>query len=199
MRMGASSAWRRFKGVASTIISAAAELWEHQGGQDHSARRAARRDEFRRQWTQVTPFGDPDWTMTWTPVHAEIADSKGAIIAERDNGRDAFDRSYDAPWDPLNLAYFNGYAMWTYHACALRVCRARLRGGAKSSRSRTKARSAARSDRPLPWQRCPFPYPRAALLLRRGRPAAGATTMKWTCGRTRRPRTSCRTTSTWTA
>jgi hypothetical protein len=54
--------------------------------------------------------------MTWTPEHVEIVDSKGTILAHRDNGRDAFDRSYHAPWDPLHLAYFNGYAMWTYHA-----------------------------------------------------------------------------------
>lgn len=64
----------------------------------------------------MTPFGDPDWAMTWTPAHIEVVDGKGTIIAERDHGRDAFDRRYDAPWDPLNLAYFNGYAMWTYHA-----------------------------------------------------------------------------------
>jgi hypothetical protein len=72
--------------------------------------------EFHRQWTRVTPFGNPDWTMTWTPGRAEVSDASGAIIAQRDDGRDAFDRSYGATWDPMNLAYFNGYAMWTYHA-----------------------------------------------------------------------------------
>ena len=72
--------------------------------------------EFHRQWTQVTPFGEPDWTMTWTPEHVEIAAGDGSVIAARDNGREAFDRSFNGPWDPLNLAYFNGYAMWTYLA-----------------------------------------------------------------------------------
>ena len=75
--------------------------------------------EFHRQWTQVTPFGKPDWTMTWTPVHVEITAGDGSIIGARDNGREAFDRSFDGKWDPLNLAYFNGYAMWTYHATPL--------------------------------------------------------------------------------
>ena len=111
---GGIDRWRRFKGVASTIISGGL-LWGIKGANIiRTPRRAT--SEFRRQWTSVTPFGDPDWTMTWVPEHVEIADSKGTIIAQRDNGRDAFDRSYDAPWDPLNLAYFNGYAMWTYHA-----------------------------------------------------------------------------------
>jgi hypothetical protein len=54
--------------------------------------------------------------MTWTPVHVEITAGDGSIIGARDNGREAFDRGFDGKWDPLNLAYFNGYAMWTYHA-----------------------------------------------------------------------------------
>jgi len=35
--------------------------------------------EFHRQWTQVTPFGKPDWTMTWTLVHVEITAGDGSI------------------------------------------------------------------------------------------------------------------------
>jgi hypothetical protein len=105
---------RRFNGVASTIITGGM-LWDVKRVKIiRTPRRAT--SEFRRQWTRVAPFGDPDWTMTWEPKHVEIADSNGTVIAQRDNGRDAFDRSYDAPWDPLNLAYFNGYAMWSYHA-----------------------------------------------------------------------------------
>jgi hypothetical protein len=111
---GGLNHWRRFKGVASTIISGG-KLWDIKGAKIIRTPRRVK-SEFRRQWTQVTPFGDPDWTMTWTPEHVEVTDSNGTIIAQRDNGREAFDRSYDAPWDPLNLAYFNGYAMWTYHA-----------------------------------------------------------------------------------
>lgn len=72
--------------------------------------------EFHRQWTQITSFGQPGWTMTWMPQHVQIAAEDGSIIAERHDGREAFDRSYSGPWDPLNLAYFNGYAMWIYHA-----------------------------------------------------------------------------------
>jgi hypothetical protein len=106
--------WQRFKGVASTIITGGL-LWDIKKAHIiRTPRRAT--SEFRRQWTRVSPFGDPDWTMTWVPEHVEFTDSTGKIVAQRDNGRDAFDRRYDAPWDSLNLAYFNGYAMWTYHA-----------------------------------------------------------------------------------
>jgi hypothetical protein len=111
---GGLDRWRSYQGVASTIVTGGI-LWEIKGVNIIRMPRRAT-SEFRRQWTRMTPFGDPDWTMTWTPARIEVANSQGVIMAERDHGRDAFDRSYDAPWDPMNLAYFNGYAMWTYHA-----------------------------------------------------------------------------------
>jgi hypothetical protein len=114
---GGHDRWCQFKGVASTIITSGL-LWDLKvANLIRTPHRAT--TEFRHQWTRVTPFGDPDWTLEWTPEHVAITNSSSTIIAQRDNGRDAFDRSYDAPWDPLNLAYFNGYAMWTYHAAPL--------------------------------------------------------------------------------
>jgi hypothetical protein len=111
---GGLDSWRNAKGLSSTIISGG-QLWGIKGiDMPPIPRRVT--TEFHRQWMQVQPFGNPDWTMTWTPDHARITDEEGTIIAERENGREAFDRSYDGAWDPLNLAYFNGYAMWTYHA-----------------------------------------------------------------------------------
>lgn len=114
---GGYDRWRKFKGIASTIRTGG-KLWELKGAPLIAVPRRAT-SEFRRQWTQVTPFGEPGWTMTWTPEHVQIAAEDGSIVAERTNGRDAFDRSFAGKWDPLNLAYFNGYAMWTYHAAPL--------------------------------------------------------------------------------
>lgn len=112
---GGAARWSELKGLASTIVTGG-KLWALKGiTMDRTPRRAT--TDFHRQWTQVAPFGAPDWTMTWVPEHVEITDGSGRVIAQRDNGREAFgDRGYDTPWDPLNLAYFNGYAMWTYHA-----------------------------------------------------------------------------------
>ncbi|MCA1493238.1 hypothetical protein I6F11_20145 [Ensifer sp. NBAIM29] len=117
---GGYDRWRKFKGIASTIRTGG-ELWELKGAPLIPVPRRAT-SEFRRQWTRVTPFGEPDWTMIWTPEHVEISAGDGSIIAERDNGREAFDRSFNGQWDPLNLAYFNGYAMWTYHATPFVFC-----------------------------------------------------------------------------
>lgn len=111
---GGHGRWRKLSGIASTIQTGG-KLWELKGAPLIAVPRRAT-TEFHRQWTQVAPFGEPDWTMTWTPEHVEITAGDGSVIAERDNGREAFDRSFNGQWDPLNLAYFNGYAMWTYHA-----------------------------------------------------------------------------------
>jgi hypothetical protein len=111
---GGLDRWRRFEGVASTIVTGGG-LWDIKRVK---LLRTPRRvtSEFCRQWTRESPFGESGLTMTWTPQHVEIADSQGVILEQRDNGRDAFDRSFNGRWDQLNLAYFNGYAMWTYHA-----------------------------------------------------------------------------------
>ncbi|MCA1407240.1 hypothetical protein I6F26_14565 [Ensifer sp. IC3342] len=111
---GGHDRWRKFRGIASTIRTGG-RLWELKGTPLIPVPRRAT-SEFHRQWTQVTPFGEADWTMTWTPDRVEITAGDGSVIAERVNGREAFDRSFHGQWDPLNLAYFNGYAMWTYHA-----------------------------------------------------------------------------------
>ena len=112
---GGLDRWRTHEGLSSTIVSGGI-LWGVKGIDMPPIPRVAT-TEFRRQWMSVTPFGEPDWTMTWTPNHVEIRSSAGDVIAERDNPRDAFaGHGYDTPWDPLHLAYFNGYAMWTYHA-----------------------------------------------------------------------------------
>jgi hypothetical protein len=112
---GGLERWRQFEGLSSTIISGG-QLWPLKGvHMIPTARRAA--TDFHRQWTTVTPFGEPDWTMTWTPEHVAVTDGAGTIVAERDDPRAAFaGHGFDTSWDPLHLAYFNGYAMWIYHA-----------------------------------------------------------------------------------
>jgi hypothetical protein len=112
---GGLERWRDFDGLSSTIVSGG-HLWGLKGIDMPAIPRVAT-TEFRRQWMSVTPFGEPDWTMIWVPDKVVINSSAGEVITERENPRDAFaGHGYDTPWDPLHLAYFNGYAMWTYHA-----------------------------------------------------------------------------------
>ena len=112
---GGADRWRSLTGLSSRIVSGGS-LWGIKGIDLPPIARVATTD-FHRQWTRVMPFGEPDWTMTWTPEHVVIEDGDGAVKAERSAPRAAFaGHAYDTPWDPLHLAYFNGYAMWTYHA-----------------------------------------------------------------------------------
>lgn len=112
---GGLERWRQLRGLGSTIVTGG-KLWSIKGVDMQPVPRRAT-TEFRHQWTSVVPFGDPDWTMTWVPERVVINASDGSLIAERDQPREAFaDHAHGTPWDPLHLAYFNGYAMWLYHA-----------------------------------------------------------------------------------
>lgn len=111
---GGTDRWRNHRGMASTIRTSG-ELWALKGVPILAEPRRAASD-FHRQWTKVTPFGEAGWELHWEPDHLEIRSSDGSVMASRDRGREEFDRSDGGQWDPLNLAYFNGYAMWTYHA-----------------------------------------------------------------------------------
>jgi hypothetical protein len=52
---------------------------------------------------------------SFVPGRVAIEDEGGRVVSERADPRDAF-RGHTAttPWDDLHLAYFNGYALWTY-------------------------------------------------------------------------------------
>ena len=85
---GGVERWRTFAGLTSTIRSGG-RLWGLKGIDMPPIPRVATTD-FRRQWMSVTPFGDPDWTMTWVPERIVIESSTNHVIAERENPRDAF-------------------------------------------------------------------------------------------------------------
>jgi hypothetical protein len=111
---GGLDRWRDRKGLSSTIVTGG-RLWSLKGVDLPPIPRRAVTD-FHRQWTAITPFGEEGWTMIWTPQRLAIQQATD-LIAERADPRKAFEgHGFDTPWDPLHLAYFNGYAMWTYHA-----------------------------------------------------------------------------------
>lgn len=112
---GGLARWRSCEGLTSTIVSGGS-LWNMKGiHMDATPRVAATR--FRRQWTSVTPFGEPGWRMEFAPERVAIFNGRNEVVAGRDSPRAAFaGHVMQTAWDPLHLAYFNGYAMWLYHA-----------------------------------------------------------------------------------
>ncbi|HQU92537.1 MAG TPA: hypothetical protein PLK77_09585 [Pyrinomonadaceae bacterium] len=111
---GGYERWKKFEKVSSQVVSGGF-LWAMKGIPIDNTPRTMM-SEFRRQWSCTDPFGEAEWHMTFTPDRVAIETASGEIIAEQRDPRDTFsDHHWDTPWTPLQLGYFNGYAMWTYY------------------------------------------------------------------------------------
>jgi hypothetical protein len=110
---GGLDRWREFSTIEATIVSGG-KLWEIKGQpQDPAPRRMT--VALQREWASVRPFGAADQKTDFTPERVAIEKLDGRVVAERDNPRESFAGHYlTTPWDPLQRAYFNGYALWTY-------------------------------------------------------------------------------------
>lgn len=69
---------------------------------------------LRREWTSHSPFLKPNLRTSFEPHCVAIETTDGRVV-ERLEPRESFGgHRVDTPWDRLQLAYFAGYAMWTY-------------------------------------------------------------------------------------
>ena len=67
------------------------------------------------EWASVTPAGSPSYKTDFTAGRFAIETLGGTVLNERLNpASHAEAGTVDAPWDALDRAYFNGYALWTY-------------------------------------------------------------------------------------
>ena len=110
---GGLDRWREFSTIEATIISGG-KLWEIKGQpQDPTPRRMT--VALQQEWASVQPFGAADQKSDFTPQRIAIEKLDGRVVSERVNPRDSFaGHELTTPWDPLQRAYFNGYALWTY-------------------------------------------------------------------------------------
>lgn len=112
---GGSERWRAHTGLSSTIVTGG-DLWSLKGTDQSPEPRRVETD-FARQLSSITPFRGDGSRMTWTPERVEIEADGGRVVSAMDAPREAFSgHALETPWGPLHLAYFQGYAMWTYHA-----------------------------------------------------------------------------------
>jgi hypothetical protein len=105
--------WRRFSRVQATVVTGG-ELWAIKGQpQDPQPRRMS--VALDHEWASVRPFGADDQKSDFTPQRVAVEKLDGRVVSERSDPRESFDgHEFPTPWDPLQRAYFNGYAMWTY-------------------------------------------------------------------------------------
>jgi hypothetical protein len=110
---GGLKRWDEFGTIEATIVSGG-KLWEIKGQpQDPAPRRMT--VALHREWASVQPFGAADQKSDFTPERVAIEKLDGRVVAERSNPRESFaGHELTTPWDQLQRAYFNGYALWTY-------------------------------------------------------------------------------------
>jgi hypothetical protein len=71
--------------------------------------------ELHRQFASHSPFLSPGLRTAFTADRVAILDADDQVVEQRANPRESFaGHVLDTPWDRIQLAYFCGYAMWTY-------------------------------------------------------------------------------------
>lgn len=110
---GGLNRWNCFSTVQATIVTGG-QLFGMKGTpQDPAARRMS--VSTKGQWASIQPFGADDQRTDFTANRIAIEKMDGTIVKERLHPSEhAEGKAVDAPWDLLDRAYFNGYALWTY-------------------------------------------------------------------------------------
>jgi hypothetical protein len=110
---GGLDRWRTYESVHATIVSGG-QLWDlKKVPQDPTPREM--RVATQREWASVSPYGSRDQETDFTPERIAIQKLDGTVVSERFHpAKHAEGQAVDAPWDALDRAYFNGYALWTY-------------------------------------------------------------------------------------
>ncbi|MCY1136619.1 hypothetical protein OWR29_01315 [Actinoplanes sp. Pm04-4] len=71
--------------------------------------------DLHREHTRQEPFFADGHHTDFTPGRIAVEDENGAVVEELLDPRASFaGHEFATPWTRLQLAYFSGYAMWTY-------------------------------------------------------------------------------------
>jgi hypothetical protein len=110
---GGLDRWRRLKTLSAHLVQGGV-LWKLKGQED-TLKDVHVAVDLRREWASHRPFGQADRHSSFQPERVAIETSAGDVVEERFNPRESFKgHVLETPWDHLQLAYFAGYAMWTY-------------------------------------------------------------------------------------
>ncbi|GAA3475986.1 hypothetical protein [Streptomyces yanii] len=100
--------------TATVDFHSGGALWGLKG-QEAIFDRAAVQVDLRRQHASHYPFREPGLRTSFSAGRVAIETDEGEVRSERLSPRDAFaGHTLNTPWDDLHVAYFAGYAMWTY-------------------------------------------------------------------------------------
>jgi hypothetical protein len=110
---GGIDRWNSYHTVDANIVTSGS-LWGTKGlVQDTSVRRMT--VSLHEQRASLTPFGAPGQRTNYSPERIAIESANGSVLAELVQPRVSFSgHQMNTAWSPLQRAYFNGYALWTY-------------------------------------------------------------------------------------
>ncbi|WP_393072642.1 hypothetical protein [Streptomyces sp. LN704] len=110
---GGTGRWQELTQARATLVSGG-DLFAIKGlPQDVTPRVMTVR--LHEEYASVQPFGAHDQKTGFTAGRVSIEKLDGQVVAEREDPRTSFaGHTLETPWDPLDRAYFNGYALWTY-------------------------------------------------------------------------------------
>jgi len=110
---GGLERWNRFTTLSAQLIQGGV-LWAIKGKAgvlDDVTVTVDLRNEKASHW----PFGSPDRRSRFEPQRVALENADGEVIEELLQPRSSFKgHTLETPWSDLQLAYFAGYAMWTY-------------------------------------------------------------------------------------
>ncbi|MFP3605969.1 hypothetical protein [Paraburkholderia sp. SIMBA_053] len=110
---GGLTQWRKFTQVRADLVQGGA-LWALKG-QSGVLDRTTVTVATDRQWASHAPFGTLAAKSEFTAERISLLDQAGDVKQSLEGARDSFDgHTLETPWDPLQLAFFAGCAMWTY-------------------------------------------------------------------------------------
>ena len=112
-RYGGLARWNRFDTVTARL-RVGGVLWslKHQQGVLDEVSVRVHLHEPR---ASHFPFTAPDLHTSFRPDRVAVEDAQGKVISELLQPRRSFEgHGLETPWTQLQLAYFAGYAMWTY-------------------------------------------------------------------------------------
>lgn len=110
---GGIEGWRTFDTVRATFVTSGGLL--PMKGFDVPPKPSGAVATIHDETLLINGYRQPDWRMKFTPQKVVIETMNAEVVEERANPRDSFvGHTLTTAWDLLQLAYFNGYARWTY-------------------------------------------------------------------------------------
>ncbi|MGF6483836.1 hypothetical protein [Paraburkholderia sp. JPY419] len=110
---GGLKRWKEFSEV-SADLNVGGALWGLKGQQGFVGTSHVTAS-LHHQWASHSPFLEPAHRSSFKGERVAIETLDGHVVEARENTRASFaGHTLATPWDRIQLAYFAGYAMWTY-------------------------------------------------------------------------------------